>query len=178
MVVHPIKAFKSNARDQETAGQGGAARRAFNSGACEQHHVIHRLSFRRASRVRLKAVLRLCSLGTSRLAMIVVTSTRRPPECLVSLKTRMSRTRLPDNIPAHQATLSQVELSVGRPPDPTRKRPPLHVDHVPNGPTNSAAITTVFPLRLCGGKPSVAVTGERRYGPSRLRVNADDDDDE
>ena len=58
MVVHPIKAFKSNARDQETAGQGGAARRAFNSGACEQHHVIHRLSFRRASRVRLKAVLR------------------------------------------------------------------------------------------------------------------------
>jgi len=27
------------------------------------------------------------------------------------------------------------------------------VDHVPNGPTNSAAITTMFPLRLCGGKP-------------------------
>jgi len=50
------------------------------------------------------------------------------------------------------------------------------VDHVPNGPTNSAAITTMFPLRLCGGKPSVAVTRERRYGPSRLRVNDDDDD--
>ena len=32
--------------------------------------------------------------------------------------------RLPDNIPAHQAMLHQVELSVGRPPDPTRKRPP------------------------------------------------------
>ena len=45
------------------------------------------------------------------------------------------------------------------------------VDHVPNGPTNSAAITTVFPLRLCGGKLLVAVTRERRYGPSRLRVN-------
>ena len=49
------------------------------------------------------------------------------------------------------------------------------VDHVPNGPTNSAAITTVFPLRLCGGKLLVAVTRERRYGPSRLRVNDDDD---
>ena len=44
-------------------------------------------------------------------------------------------------------------------------------------PTNSAAITTMFPLRLCGGKPLVAVTRERRYGPSRLRVNDDDDDD-
>jgi len=32
--------------------------------------------------------------------------------------------RLSDNIPAHQAMLRQVELSVGRPPDPTRKRPP------------------------------------------------------
>ena len=32
--------------------------------------------------------------------------------------------RLPDNIPAHQAMLRQVELSVGRHPDPTWKRPP------------------------------------------------------
>ena len=48
------------------------------------------------------------------------------------------------------------------------------VDHVPNGPTNSAAITTMFPLRLCGGKLLVAVTRERRYGLSRLRVNDDD----
>ena len=32
------------------------------------------------------------------------------------------------------------------------------VDHVPNGLTNSAAITTVFPLRLCGGKLLVTVT--------------------
>ena len=81
--------------------------------------------------------------------------------------------RLPDNIPAHQAMLRQVELSVGRPLD-------LHgnvhqVDHVPYVPTNSAAITTAFPLRLCGGKSLVAVTRERRYGPSRLRVNDDDD---
>jgi len=49
------------------------------------------------------------------------------------------------------------------------------VDHIPNGPTNSAAITTMFQLRLCGGKPLVAVTQEQRYGPSRLRVNDDDD---
>jgi len=32
--------------------------------------------------------------------------------------------RLSVNTPAHQAMLRQVELSVGRPPDPTRKRPP------------------------------------------------------
>ena len=32
-----------------------------------------------------------------------------------------------------------------------------------------AAMTTVFVLRLCEGKPLVAVTRERRYGPSRLR---------
>jgi len=50
------------------------------------------------------------------------------------------------------------------------------VDHVPNGPTNSAAITTMFLLRLCGGKLLVAVTRERRYGPSPLRVNDDDDE--
>ena len=33
----------------------------------------------------------------------------------------------------------------------------------------------MFQLRLCGGKPLVAVTREQRYGPSRLRVNDDDD---
>jgi len=32
----------------------------------------------------------------------------------------------------------------------------------------------MFPLRLCGGKLLVAVTRERRYGPSRLRVDDDD----
>jgi len=35
----------------------------------------------------------------------------------------------------------------------------------------------MFPLRICGGKLLVAVTRERRYGPSRLRVNDNDDDD-
>jgi len=34
----------------------------------------------------------------------------------------------------------------------------------------------MFQLRLCGGKLLVAVTRERRYGPSRLRVDDDDDD--
>jgi len=82
--------------------------------------------------------------------------------------------RLPDNTSAHQALLRQVELSVGR---PQTLRGNVHqVDHVRNGPTNSAATTTMFPLRLCGGKLLVAITRERRYGPSRLRVNDDDDD--
>ena len=81
--------------------------------------------------------------------------------------------RLPDNILAHQAMLRQVELSVGRPQ--TLHENVHQVDHVPNGPTNSAAITTMFPLRLCGAKLLVAVTRKRRYGPSRLRVNDDDD---
>jgi len=64
--------------------------------------------------------------------------------------------RLPDNIPAHQAMLRHVELSVGRPQTLHGNVHP--VDHVPNGLTNSAAITTVFPLRLCGGKLLVTVT--------------------
>ena len=33
----------------------------------------------------------------------------------------------------------------------------------------------MFPLRLCGGKLLVAVTRERRYSPSRLLVNDDDE---
>ena len=82
--------------------------------------------------------------------------------------------RLPVNTPAHQAMLRQVELSVGWSTPQTLHGNVHHVDHVPNGPTNSAAITTMFPLRLCGGKLLVAVTRERRYGPSRLRVNHDD----
>ena len=82
--------------------------------------------------------------------------------------------RLPVNTPAHQAMLHQVELSVGRPQ--TLHGNVHQVDNVPNGPINSAAITTMFPPRLCGGKLLVAVTRERRYGPSRLRVNDDDDE--
>ena len=79
--------------------------------------------------------------------------------------------RLPDNTPAYQAMLRQVELSIGRPPDPLWKHQP---GRPPDEPTNSATITTMFPLRLCGGKPLVTVTRERRYGPSRLLVNDDE----
>jgi len=32
--------------------------------------------------------------------------------------------RMPDNTPTHQVILRQVELTVGRPPDPSWKRPP------------------------------------------------------
>jgi len=75
--------------------------------------------------------------------------------------------RLPVNTPAHQHAKSSYRLV-----DPQTLHGNVHqVDHVPNRPTNSAAITTMFPLRLCGGKLLVAVTRERRYGPSRLRVN-------
>jgi len=81
--------------------------------------------------------------------------------------------RMPDNTPAHQAMLCQVELLVGRPQ--TLHGNVHQVDHVPNGPTNSTVTTTMFPLRLCGGKPLVTVTRERRYGPSRLHVNDDDE---
>ena len=78
--------------------------------------------------------------------------------------------RLLVNTPAHQAKSSYRSV------DPQTLHGNVHqVDHVPNGPTNSAAITTMSPLRLCGGKPLVAVTRERRYGPSRLRVKDDDD---
>ena len=38
------------------------------------------------------------------------------------------------------------------------------------------SIPRPFPLRLCGGKPLVAVTRERCYSPSQLRVNNNDDD--
>ena len=71
--------------------------------------------------------------------------------------------------------LRQVELSLGRPSDPTWKRPPGRprtkwTDQLRRDNNN------MFPLRLCGGKPLVAVPPERRYGPSRLRVKDDDDD--
>jgi len=74
--------------------------------------------------------------------------------------------------------IGQSVKSSYRSVDPQTLHGNVHqVDHVPNGPTNSTAITTMFPLRLCGGMLLVAVTRERRYGPSRLRVNDDDDYD-
>ena len=78
--------------------------------------------------------------------------------------------------PAHQAMLRQVELSVGRPPDPSWKRPPGRPRTKWTGQlrrdNNNVPIATLY-----RGELLVAVTRERRYGPSRLRVNDDDDDD-
>ena len=88
-------------------------------------------------------------------------------------KSTVTLLHLADNIPAHQPIKSSYWLV-----DPQTLNGNVHqVDHVPNGPTKSATITTMFPLRICGGKLLVAVTRERRYGPSRLRVNDNDDDD-
>ena len=70
--------------------------------------------------------------------------------------------RLPDNIPAHQAMLRQVELSVGRPPDPSWKRP-----------TGRPHAKWTDQLRR-DNKLLVAVTRERHCGPSRLHANDDD----
>jgi len=45
--------------------------------------------------------------------------------------------------------------------DPQTLHGNIHqVDHVANGPTNSAVTTTMSPLRLCGGKPLVAVPAD------------------
>ena len=95
--------------------------------------------------------------------------------------TRLSAVAMPysDMWQDCQSTLQHTSYAKSsyRSVDPQTLHGNVHqVDHVPNGPTNSAAMTTMFPLRLCGGKPLVAVTRERRYGPSRLRVNDDDDD--
>jgi len=85
---------------------------------------------------------------------------------------------LPDNIPAHQTMLRQVELSVGRPADPTWKRPPGRLRTKWTDQLRRDNNNVPIEFRLCGGKLLVAVTRERRYGHSRLRVNDDDDDDE
>ena len=88
-------------------------------------------------------------------------------------KSTVTLLHLADNIPSHQPIKSSYRLV-----DPQTLNGNVHqVDHVPNGPTKSATISTMFPLRICGGKLLVAVTRERRYGPSRLRVNDNDDDD-
>ena len=72
--------------------------------------------------------------------------------------------------------LRQVEVLVGRPPDPIWKRPPgrprTKWTNQLGRDNNNVPIAT-----LCGGKLLVTVTRERRerrYGPSRLGVNDDD----
>ena len=51
------------------------------------------------------------------------------------------------------------------------------VDHIPNGPTNSAAITTMYTLLFCGGKLLVASL-ESDATVRADCVNDDDDDDQ
>jgi len=105
-------------------------------------------------------VLHLCFTGLTEVAM---PSSDTWQECKITL----------------QHTRPCYAKSSYRSVDPQTLHGNVHqADHVPNGPTNSVVTTTMFTLRLCGGKPSVAVPRERRYGPSRLRVNDDDDDED
>jgi len=112
--------------------------------------------FVRNSEVFYALVSHLCLTGLPEVAM---PSSDMWQECQITL----------------QHTMPCYAKSSYRSVDPQTLHGNVHqVDHVPNGPTNSV-VTTTFPLRLCGGKPLVAVIRERRYGPSRLRVNDDDD---
>ena len=82
--------------------------------------------------------------------------------------------KLPDNIPAHQAMLHQVELSVGRKKTDPWKRPPGRprakwTDQLRRD-NNNVPIATPWRQATCIGRGH----SERRYSPSRLRVNDDD----
>jgi len=79
--------------------------------------------------------------------------------------------RLPDNIPAHQALLCHVKLSVGWLPYPTWKHQPGQprarwTDQLCRD-NNNALIATLWRQVL------VEVIREQRYSPSWLRVNND-----
>jgi len=78
--------------------------------------------------------------------------------------------RIPDNTPEHQ-----VELSVGPHPDLSWKRPPNRprtkwIDQLRRD-NNNVLIAILWRQAIGRG-----LTRERRYDPSRLRVNDDDDD--
>jgi len=102
---------------------------------------------------------------------------------LYALISHLCMTRLPEVAMPHSDMWQDCQITFPhtrpcyaklsyRSVDPQTLHGNVHqVDHIPNGPTNSTAITTVFPLWLCGGKPLVTVTRERCYGPSRLHVN-------
>jgi len=81
--------------------------------------------------------------------------------------------RLPDNIPAHEAMLRQVELSVGRPPDSTWKRPPGRphtkwTDQLCRN-NNNVPIATLWRQAIGRGHSRATLRS------ARLRVNDDDD---
>ena len=80
--------------------------------------------------------------------------------------------RLPDNTPAHQAMLRQVELSVGRPPDPSWKSSPGRprtkwTDQLRHD-NNNVPTATLWSQAIGRGHSRVT-------GLSRLRVNDDYD---
>ena len=78
--------------------------------------------------------------------------------------------RLADDVPAHKALSSQINLSLGRPPDNQWSRPVPRVVLVTDGLTRSGEITTSH-LPTSGGELSIVVTAEQRYGPCWPRVN-------
>jgi len=82
--------------------------------------------------------------------------------------------RLVVNTPAHQAMLRQVELSVGRPTDPTWKRPPARqrtkwTDQLRRD-NNNVPIATLWRQAIGRGHSRVTLRS------ARLRVNDDDDE--
>ena len=82
--------------------------------------------------------------------------TNRARRALTSFMRRSGRTPLtttPRRMVTFPYTRPCYAKSSYRSVDPQTLHGNVHqVDHVPNGLTNSAAITTMFPLRLCGGK--------------------------
>jgi len=83
--------------------------------------------------------------------------------------------RLPDDIPAHQA-IRQVELSVGRPPDPAWKRPPGRprakwTDQLCRD-NNNVPIATLWRQAIGRGHSTATLRSE-----PTIRVNDDDGDD-
>ena len=78
--------------------------------------------------------------------------------------------RLADDVPAYNALSSQINLSLGRPPNNQWSRPVPRVVLVTHGLTRSGEITTSH-LPTSGGELSIMVTAERCYCPCQLRVN-------
>jgi len=72
--------------------------------------------------------------------------------------------------PGHAMPSRAIGRSTPKPYMETSNRSTTYQTDRPTPPY--AAITTMLQLRLCGGKLLVAVTRQRRYGPSRLRFSA------
>ena len=85
-------------------------------------------------------------------------------------------TRLPDTTLAHQALLRQMEKSSWQSVDlRTQHGNVSPVVRMPTGPISFTTTTITFPSQPSGGKPSVAVTREWRYGQRRPCIKDDDE---